>query len=213
MAISDNWMSTYTQQSSPNDLERPKSGDGMKKDLWSSMLDSVASGKRLPEKNILVLGKSSRQEKAELLLTYYPGGSPDSQKEFLEALSVDSAAKRGLDRHGSRQAPVANNFALGYTYYDVTDTDHEGSIRERVRGYAMLICGRLSCPCVSVSSCRSFAVIHPTFEASPDTTDDTEYTYCDTARLVTTMALAEPATRLDPTPTNPAGITGPEMQE
>lgn len=37
----------------------PKSGDAAKKDkdMWSSMLDSVASGKRLPEKNVLVLGK------------------------------------------------------------------------------------------------------------------------------------------------------------
>lgn len=26
--------------------------------MWSSMLDGVASGKRLPEKNILVLGRS-----------------------------------------------------------------------------------------------------------------------------------------------------------
>lgn len=27
-----------------------------KKNLWTSMLESVASGKRLPEKNLLVLG-------------------------------------------------------------------------------------------------------------------------------------------------------------
>jgi dynein light intermediate chain 1 len=59
MAISGGRMSTYTQIS---DHERPKSGDIEKKDMWSSMLDSVASGKRLPEKNILVLGKSAREE-------------------------------------------------------------------------------------------------------------------------------------------------------
>jgi dynein light intermediate chain 1, cytosolic len=35
---------------------RPTSKDGNKKNIWSSMLDSVASGKRLPEKNMLVLG-------------------------------------------------------------------------------------------------------------------------------------------------------------
>lgn len=34
--------------------------------------------------------------------------------------------KRAQDRHGSRQPPIANNFALGYTYYDVLDADHEG---------------------------------------------------------------------------------------
>lgn len=35
---------------------RPTSKDGAKKNIWSSMLDEVASGKRLPEKNLLVLG-------------------------------------------------------------------------------------------------------------------------------------------------------------
>lgn len=48
-------MSTYTQVSASSDHDRPKSSDA-KKDLWNSMLDGVASGKRLPEKNILVLG-------------------------------------------------------------------------------------------------------------------------------------------------------------
>lgn len=35
---------------------RPTSSDTAKKDMWSSMLDSVASGRKLPEKNIFVLG-------------------------------------------------------------------------------------------------------------------------------------------------------------
>jgi len=34
--------------------------------------------------------------------------------------------KKAQDRQGSRQPPLANNFALGYTYYDVLDADHEG---------------------------------------------------------------------------------------
>lgn len=38
---------------------RPTSKDGAKKNIWSSLLDSVANGKRLPEKNLLVLGTSS----------------------------------------------------------------------------------------------------------------------------------------------------------
>jgi dynein light intermediate chain 1 len=54
-------MSAYTQISASSDHERPKSGDNVKKDMWSSMLDSVASGKRLPEKNILVLGMSDTE--------------------------------------------------------------------------------------------------------------------------------------------------------
>jgi dynein light intermediate chain 1 len=58
MAISSNRMSTFTQASSNGDQERPRSSDNAKKEMWSSMLDGVASGKRLPEKNILVLGRS-----------------------------------------------------------------------------------------------------------------------------------------------------------
>jgi dynein light intermediate chain 1 len=35
---------------------RPSSKDGSKKNIWSSLLDGVANGKRLPEKNLLILG-------------------------------------------------------------------------------------------------------------------------------------------------------------
>ncbi|KAH9214011.1 dynein light intermediate chain-domain-containing protein [Leptodontidium sp. 2 PMI_412] len=103
---SNNRTSTYTQVSTSSDHDRPKSADE-KKNLWSSLLDSVASGKRLPEKNILVLG-----------------GSTESQREFLEALSTDNS-RRTQDRQSSKQPPIANNFALGYTYHDVLDADHE----------------------------------------------------------------------------------------
>ncbi|KAM0127634.1 hypothetical protein ACHAP3_008683 [Botrytis cinerea] len=98
--MANNRASTYTQATTSTDDEE-------KKDMWSSMLDGVASGKRLPEKNILVLG-----------------GTADSQKEFLEALSVDETRK-SQDRQSSKQPPIANNFALGYTYHDVLDADHE----------------------------------------------------------------------------------------
>jgi dynein light intermediate chain 1 len=53
------------------------------------------------------------------------GGNSESQREFLEALSLEDARKP-QDRQSSRQPPVANNFALGYTYQDVLDADHEG---------------------------------------------------------------------------------------
>ena len=33
------------------------SGGDHEKGMWSSMLDSVASGKKLPEKNLVVLGQ------------------------------------------------------------------------------------------------------------------------------------------------------------
>lgn len=35
------------------------SGGESEKSMWSSMLDSVASGKKLPEKNLVVLGWSN----------------------------------------------------------------------------------------------------------------------------------------------------------
>jgi dynein light intermediate chain 1 len=47
--MANNRASTYTQATTFSEDEE-------KKDMWSSMLDGVASGKRLPEKNILVLG-------------------------------------------------------------------------------------------------------------------------------------------------------------
>ena len=37
---------------------RPSSKDGSKQNIWSSLLDGVANGKRLPEKNLLILGWS-----------------------------------------------------------------------------------------------------------------------------------------------------------
>jgi len=54
------------------------------------------------------------------------GGTVESQRDFLEDLSHNEA-RRGLDRQGAKIAPVANNFALGYTYYDVLDADQEGT--------------------------------------------------------------------------------------
>lgn len=55
-ATNTNRFSNYTSASASGGSEG-KNGD-QKKDMWSSMLDSVASGKRLPEKNLLVMGMS-----------------------------------------------------------------------------------------------------------------------------------------------------------
>lgn len=49
MTANANRFSTYTSASD-------SSKNGEQKDMWSSMLDNVASGKRLPEKNMIVLG-------------------------------------------------------------------------------------------------------------------------------------------------------------
>ncbi|KAI1425204.1 dynein light intermediate chain-domain-containing protein [Xylaria sp. FL1777] len=115
MTANSNRFSTYTSTSIGTGSEEKK--DDQKKDMWSSMLDSVASGKRLPEKNMLVLG-----------------GSVDSQREFLEALS-SSGQRRNLDRQNGLP-PIANSFALGYTYYDVLDADQE-DILARVSLYLL----------------------------------------------------------------------------
>lgn len=54
------------------------------------------------------------------------GGSTESQREFLEALSTEDTRRQ--DRQSRKQPPIANNFALGYTYHDVLDADHEGMV-------------------------------------------------------------------------------------
>ncbi|EEP78838.1 conserved hypothetical protein [Uncinocarpus reesii 1704] len=98
---------------------RPASKDG-KKNLWSSMLDGVASGKRLPEKNLLVLG-----------------GTPESQREFLDTLSSDPSDPRlPSEKRKGKAPPIANQFALGYTYQDVLDADQE-DILARVSVYLL----------------------------------------------------------------------------
>jgi dynein light intermediate chain 1 len=53
------------------------------------------------------------------------GGTPETQREFLESVSTDAANNRRPPDRG-RRPPIANQFALGYTYQDVLDTDHEG---------------------------------------------------------------------------------------
>ncbi|KAF2259408.1 hypothetical protein CC78DRAFT_548341 [Lojkania enalia] len=90
--------------------DRPGSRDKPKEEIWKPMLDNISSGKRLPEKSLLVLG-----------------GTPETQREFLESVSTDpSNTRRPPDR--GRKPPIANQFALGYTYQDVLDTDHEDTL-------------------------------------------------------------------------------------
>ncbi|KAI1765748.1 putative motor protein [Hypoxylon sp. FL1150] len=106
MTANSNRFSTYTSTSVGTGTGSEGKKDD-KKDMWSSMLDSVASGKRLPEKNLLVLG-----------------GSVESQRDFLEGLS-STEGRKSLDRSDQKTPPIANNFALGYTYYNVLDADQE----------------------------------------------------------------------------------------
>ncbi|OIW31310.1 hypothetical protein CONLIGDRAFT_310128 [Coniochaeta ligniaria NRRL 30616] len=110
-----NRFSSYTNASTGSDS---KNGGEQKKDMWSTLLDSVASGKRLLEKNLLVFG-----------------GTVDSQRDFLESLSSQDQ-RRILDRGNTKLPQVANNFALGYTYYDVLDADQE-DILARISTYTL----------------------------------------------------------------------------
>ncbi|KAH8662364.1 dynein light intermediate chain-domain-containing protein [Xylariales sp. PMI_506] len=104
MTTNSHRFSTYTTTSVGTGPD--SKNDEQKKDMWSSMLDNVASGKRLPEKNLIVLG-----------------GTADSQRDFVEALS--DSQRRNLDRSKDKIPPIANSFALGYTYYDVLDADQD----------------------------------------------------------------------------------------
>jgi dynein light intermediate chain 1 len=88
------------------------------------MLDNISSGKRLPEKSLLVLGECHIRRCRDQLMKR-TGGTPETQREFLESVSTDSANSRRPPDRG-RRPPIANQFALGYTYQDVLDTDHEG---------------------------------------------------------------------------------------
>ncbi|KAK1147309.1 hypothetical protein N8T08_001386 [Aspergillus melleus] len=117
-------MSTSSQfhgsKLSTGNNSRPSSKDGPKKNIWSSMLDSVANGKRLPEKNLLILG-----------------GTPESQREFLETFAADTSDPNLTnEKRKGRVPPVANQFALGYTYLDVLDADQEDTLA-RVSAYLL----------------------------------------------------------------------------
>ncbi|KAF2807270.1 uncharacterized protein BDZ99DRAFT_77169 [Mytilinidion resinicola] len=111
MAAATRRISNYATRSTATDLDgRPKSSDDSKKEIWIPMLDGVSSGKRMPEKSLLVLG-----------------GTPETQKGFLESLSKDPATSRRPPDRG-RRPPIANQFALGYTYLDVLDSDQEDTL-------------------------------------------------------------------------------------
>ncbi|KAI4129612.1 MAG: hypothetical protein LQ341_006548 [Variospora aurantia] len=113
---------------------RPQGKGEQEKNLWSSLLNGVASGKKLPEKNLLVLG-----------------GNAELQREFLETLESDTS-RRPQDRR-RKKPPVANEFALGYTYQDVLDADHDD------------ILARLSIYLLSESSPKFSALVKPLLTA------------------------------------------------
>lgn len=46
----------------------------------------------------------------------------------MESLGGAGAGSGGGHRKADKRPPVANSFALGYTYLDVLDADHEGEL-------------------------------------------------------------------------------------
>ena len=71
------------------------------------------------------------------------------QKEFLETLASDEP-KRPQDRH-KRKPVIANEFALGYTYQDVLDADHEGgTLKASKDGGVQLTMIRHTCPTINI---------------------------------------------------------------
>lgn len=95
--------------------KRPTARDGEtsgKQPLWIPMLQSASKGKDLPEKHLIVLGGSSEQ-----------------QRIFLEHLNPKESQRRNDTRSGTTsrktEIPISNKYALGYTYHDILDADHE----------------------------------------------------------------------------------------
>jgi len=111
MAQAAPWPGTSSTTRSNHD--RPNSSNSAeKKDIWSTLLQNVASGKKLPEKNLIVLG-----------------GSQETQKNFIDSLAQEQTTRlKQQDRARNRKAPIANQFALGYTYQNVYDVDQDGKL-------------------------------------------------------------------------------------
>lgn len=91
---------------------RAGSTETEKKEIWSTLLDNVASEKGLPKKHLIVLG-----------------GTEEQQRDFISSLSQDppkNSRQRQSDRSAkNKKTPIANQYALGYTYLDVYDAEHE----------------------------------------------------------------------------------------
>lgn len=94
------------------------------------------------------------------------GGTPETQREFLESVATDPTNNRRPPDRG-RKPPIANQFALGYTYQDVLDTDHEGT-----RSDSMLRDGTDSCRYdrspFSISPRKPVAILHAAHKTVPE---------------------------------------------
>lgn len=135
------------------------------------------------------------------------GGTPDSQREFLDTFSADTSADPSLvndKRKGKgKTPPIANQFALGYTYRDVLDADKEGTRRMHslIRHMLMLLSRRYPGTRLGVPLVRALSVIR----TSPQTTFDPQVrpgnAGCHSDGLVRPMDVGSQAKRMDPSAT------------
>lgn len=127
------------------------------------------------------------------------GGTPEVQKEFVETLAADSTPKRPQDRQ-KRKPPIANGFALGYTYRDVLDTDHEGRPYHTLtkRHQAILLTSdRSTRSPVTIPPSGTFSRIRPSRETTPHSSSYTRIPGGDTPRLDRALAMGTATSRLD----------------
>ena len=110
------------------------------------------------------------------------GGTPETQKDFLETLASDFP-DRAQERQ-KRKAPVANEFALGYTYQDVLDTDHEGKEgMANWEGLEKAKRNRSSCTPLHISPFGTFSFLCSPHKASIYSACPAGYLGCHTVGL------------------------------
>ncbi|PNS17985.1 hypothetical protein CAC42_3944 [Sphaceloma murrayae] len=90
---------------------RNPSSTAPRKELWSTLLTTVASSKTIPSKQLLLLG-----------------GNPSSQSDLITALAPLPTQASRRDRSARSQVPLANTHARGYTYRDLTSSDGEDTL-------------------------------------------------------------------------------------
>ncbi|KAK9376717.1 dynein light intermediate chain-domain-containing protein [Lipomyces chichibuensis] len=78
-------------------------------DIWSSLLESALISKTTTSRTILLLG-----------------GSPTTQESFIQ--QIVASAESGVYSIKGWTSQIANEFALGYVYFDVFDRDQEDVI-------------------------------------------------------------------------------------
>jgi len=126
-------------------------------------------------------------------LTILPktGGTGECQKEFVESLNLGR-------KKGEKKPPIANAFALGYTYLDVLDTDQEGSFsRADFSGETWLLTivlsrgNRCRCPPRPISRLEARTCVHADTQVPIYSSYDIGYAYSDITGLEEAVGLDE----------------------